>query len=204
MTPIASVATTATAIGTRTSRQSAPALTRRQASNGPIPVKSTRTIPSGAVYWSNQGVPSDDFSPVTASEISGKNVPQKTTTTSPTRSRLLTRKMDSREASDSIRRSLRRSSRRLTISPAEPITTTAISASSGPPTVDAPKAWIDSRIPERTRKVPSRQSVNVPRISDTFHTFSIPRFSCTITECRKAVPSSHGISAAFSTASQPQ
>ena len=45
----ATVAATATASGTRTSRQSAPALTRRQASSGPIPVKSTSTIASGAV-----------------------------------------------------------------------------------------------------------------------------------------------------------
>ena len=38
----------------------------------------------------------------------------------------------------------------------------------------------------------------------TFQTFSMPRFSWTITECRKAVPTSQGISAAFSTGSQPQ
>ena len=82
--------------------------------------------------------------------------------------------------------------------------TIAISPSSGPPTVEAPKAWIDSRIPERTRKVPSSASVNVATISETFQTRSIPRFSWTITECRNAVPTSHGIRAAFSTASQPQ
>ena len=72
------------------------------------------------------------------------------------------------------------------------------------PTVDAPNAWIDSRIPERTRNVPSSASENVATISDTFHTRSIPRFSWTIAECRKAVPISHGISEAFSTASHPQ
>ena len=38
--------------------------------------------------------------------------------------------------------------------------------------------------------------------SSTFQTFSIPFFSCTITEWRKAVAASHGISAAFSTGSQ--
>ena len=43
--------------------------------------------------------------PVNASEISGKNVPQKITTQSPTSSRLLTRKIASRESSESIRRS---------------------------------------------------------------------------------------------------
>ena len=52
--------------------------------------------------------------------------------------------------------------------------------------------------------MPSRQSEKVPTISETFQTLSIPRFSWTITECRKAVPASHGISAAFSTGSQAQ
>ena len=42
------------------------------------------------------------------------------------------------------------------------------------------------------------------QISDTFQTFSMPRFSWIIIECRKAVPTSHGISDAFSTGSQAQ
>ena len=72
------------------------------------------------------------------------------------------------------------------------------------PSVEAPNAWIDSRMPERTRNVPRIARMPAPRISDTFHILSIPRFSCTIAECRNAVPISHGISDAFSTASQPQ
>src|SRR3712207_9206308 len=56
----------------------------------------------------------------------------------------------------------------------------------------------------RTRKVPSRASVNVAQISETFQIFSIPRFSCTMIEWRKAVPTSQGISEAFSTGSQAQ
>ena len=47
-------------------------------------------------------------------------------------------------------------------------------------------------------------SVPVASTSEMFHTFSIPRFSWIISECRNAVPVSHGISEAFSTASQPQ
>ena len=43
-----------------------------------------------------------------ASAISGKNVPQKITAARPTSSRLLTRKIASRESSESIRRSERR------------------------------------------------------------------------------------------------
>ena len=61
-----------------------------------------------------------------SSEISGKKVPQKITAVIPTRSRLLTRKTDSREASESIRFGERRSSRRLTISAVEPTSTTPI------------------------------------------------------------------------------
>ena len=46
--------------------------------------------------------------------------------------------------------------------------------------------------------------MKVPQIRLTFQTFSIPRFSWTITECRNAVPTSQGMSAAFSTGSHPQ
>jgi hypothetical protein len=52
--------------------------------------------------------------------------------------------------------------------------------------------------------VPISASVKVAQINDTFHTFSIPRFSCTMIECRNAVPTSHGITEAFSTGSQAQ
>ena len=72
------------------------------------------------------------------------------------------------------------------------------------PSVEAPNAWIDSRIPERTRNVPRIANTPVASTSETFHTFSIPRFSWIITECRKAVPVSHGSSEAFSTGSQAQ
>ena len=41
-------------------------------------------------------------------------------------------------------------------------------------------------------------------IKKTFQTFNIPFRSCTITECRKAVPVSQGIREAFSTGSHPQ
>ena len=72
------------------------------------------------------------------------------------------------------------------------------------PSVDAPKAWIDSRIPERTRNVPMIARIPVARTSETFQTRSMPRFSWIISEWRKAVPVSHGSSEAFSTGSQAQ
>jgi hypothetical protein len=62
--------------------------------------------------------------------------------------------------------------------------------------------WIELRIPDRVRKVPKSASANAPTTRRTFQIFSIPRFSWIITEWRKAVAASHGISAAFSTGSQ--
>ncbi len=58
--------------------------------------------------------------------------------------------------------------------------------------------------PLRVRKVPRMDSMKVMKISQMFHTFIMPRFSCIITECRNAVPVIHGISDASSTGSHPQ
>ena len=72
------------------------------------------------------------------------------------------------------------------------------------PSVNSPKAWTEAMIPDRVRKVPNRQRLKVRITSTMFQTFSIPRRSCTITECRKAVATSQGMKAAFSTGSQAQ
>jgi hypothetical protein len=152
----------------------------------------------------NHGGPTDAWLPVIASEMSGKNVPQKTTKQSETSTRLLSRNAASRDSSESRRFSLRRDGEREATSAIEPPIMATISSRNGTPRVEAPKAWIDCRIPERTRKVPRMASTPVASTSETFHTFSIPRFSWIITECRNAVPVSHGIRDAFSTGSQAQ
>jgi hypothetical protein len=64
------------------------------------------------------------------------------------------------------------------------------------------KAWIELTIPERVRNVPKSERPKASTTSTTFQTRSIPRFSWIITEWRKAVAASQGISAAFSTGSQ--
>ncbi len=56
----------------------------------------------------------------------------------------------------------------------------------------------------RVRNVPSTVSENVPTIRARFQTFSMPRRSCTMTECTNAVPVSHGSRATFSTGSHAQ
>ena len=123
---------------------------------------------------------------------------------SATRTRLLSRKKASRESSESSRASLRRSGSRLRIRPAEHATTRAMKTRNCTPIVDAPKAWIESRIPERTRKVPISARAKVAQIRTAFQIFSIPRFSCTMIEWMNAVPTSHGMNEAFSTGSHAQ
>ena len=58
--------------------------------------------------------------------------------------------------------------------------------------------------PLRVRKVPKMVSAKVRMTSTMFHTFSMFFFSWIITECRNAVPVSHGMKAAFSTGSHAQ
>src|SRR5215472_8338274 len=70
--------------------------------------------------------------------------------------------------------------------------------------LDCANACTELTSPPRVSVVPKIESRNVAKISQTFQTFSMPRFSCIITECRKAVPVSHGMTDAFSTGSQPQ
>ena len=72
------------------------------------------------------------------------------------------------------------------------------------PIDDCAKACTELTTPERVRKVPRIESMKVAKISHMFHIFSMPRFSCIMTECRKAVPVSHGMNDAFSTGSHPQ
>ena len=72
------------------------------------------------------------------------------------------------------------------------------------PSVLSPKACTDERIPDRVRNVPNSARVKVRITSTMFQMRSIPRRSWTITECRKAVATSHGMSAAFSTGSHAQ
>src|SRR5882757_7538595 len=72
------------------------------------------------------------------------------------------------------------------------------------PIDDWAKACTELITPERVRNVPSIESRKVAKMSAMFQTFSMPRFSCIMTECRNAVPVSHGITDAFSTGSHPQ
>src|SRR5919199_3132320 len=72
------------------------------------------------------------------------------------------------------------------------------------PTGDCAKAWTLEITPLRVMKVPRIARRNAETTSVTFHLRSIPRFSCTMIECRKAVFTSQGRNEAFSTGSHAQ
>src|SRR5689334_11327391 len=74
---------------------------RRQAKSGPTPVRNRRNRPIGTIRRLYQSASSEILSPVTASEITGNRVPQRTAKQLANRIRLLNRKLDSREITDS-------------------------------------------------------------------------------------------------------
>src|ERR1044071_4827167 len=134
----------------------------------------------------------------------GKSVPQSTAKHAPSSSRLLNRKLDSRETSDSNWFSERRWSRFKIKKTRQTKAVMPRNPANQVPMLDCANACTELTMPERVSMVPRIESMKVIKISQTFHIFIMPRFSCIITECRKAVVESHGSREAFSTGSQPQ
>ena len=116
----------------------------------------------------------------------------------------MNRNVASREITDSSLWSARRIGSRTIRRPTENASTVARKASRYGPTADCTNECTDWTTPLRVRKSPNRHSEKAAITSTMFQTLSMPFFSCTMTECRKAVAASHGISAALSTGSQAQ
>src|SRR2546425_2316605 len=74
---------------------------RRQANSGPTPVRNSRNRPMGIINWLNHSLSRLIFSPETASEITGNSVPHSTAKQLASSTRLLNKKLDSRETTDS-------------------------------------------------------------------------------------------------------
>src|ERR1017187_3017077 len=134
----------------------------------------------------------------------GKNVPHSMVKQTTSKRRLLNRKLDSRETSDSSLCSVLRCDRFAIRKKVQTARVNPIKTRNQAPIDDCAKACTELITPERVRNVPSMESRKVAKMSAMFHTFNMPRFSCMMTECRNAVPVSHGISEAFSTGSHPQ
>src|SRR5689334_3569464 len=73
----------------------------RHANRGPTAVRNIRNSPIGIITLSKKGGPTVILYPRIHSERMGKSVPHKTTNAAARRTRLLKRKLDSRETSDS-------------------------------------------------------------------------------------------------------
>src|ERR1022692_5247867 len=176
----------------------------RQGSSGPTAVRKIRNSPIETLTRLKNGGPTVTFEPVTASDRTGNSVPHNTAKQATSSTRLLNRKLDSRETSDSSRCSLFSVSRLRTTKNTQVANISARNHTNQMPMPDGAKAWTDLTTPLRVRNVPKTASRNVMKISHTFHIFIMPRFSCIITECRKAVIVSQGRMDAFSTGSHPQ
>src|SRR5439155_25535790 len=171
----------------------------RQASSGPTAVSSRRKIAMGTFTRLKNGGPTVTLLPCTHSERIGNSVPHSTAKQETNRRRLLNRKLDSRETSDSSRCSLVRCERFFMKKNRQTVNTIPMNVRNQLPMEDCTKAWTELTTPPGVRNVPSSDRRKVEKMSHTFHTFIMPRLSCIITEWRNAVPVSHGSSEAFAT-----
>src|SRR5947207_5394172 len=73
----------------------------RQASSGPTPVRNIKSSPKGIFTLLKNGAPTLIRDPVNHSENTGNSVPDNTATQATSKTRLLNRKLDSRETSES-------------------------------------------------------------------------------------------------------
>src|SRR5882724_4083161 len=176
----------------------------RQESNGPNAVRTKRPRKIGIVTRLKNGGPTVTLVPCTHSDKRGKSVPHRMVKHAASSSRLLKRKLDSRETTASNLFSLLRCSRFLIKKNRHTTKTEPRKIPNQFPIGDCANACTDEMMPLRVSSVPNIESMKVMKISHTFHTFSMPRFSCIITECRNAVPVIQGISEASSTGSHPQ
>jgi hypothetical protein len=177
---------------------------RRQAMSGPTPIRKMRARKIGMLTRLKNGAPTLTFVPFTASESSGNTVPKKTVKAAATRKRLFRRKADSRETIESSSPCACSRSSRQASSEKAPRTTRARKPRKNWPTEPWLKACTEPMMPERVRNVPKRVRLKVRMIRVRFQSFSMRRRSWIITECRNAVPVSHGMNAAFSTGSHAQ
>src|SRR5262252_8879690 len=107
----APAATAISTVGIKKFRRRLSSEVCRHASNGPIPVRNTRNNPIGTLTRLKNGGPTVTLLPVTHSDSTGNSVPQSTAKHDTSSTRLLNRKLDSRETSESNRCSLRSVSR---------------------------------------------------------------------------------------------
>ncbi len=170
-----------------------------------MPVSARSVRPIGSIHVLKNGGPTVSRSPVTTSLNVGNIVAKSTKNAEKSRIQLFARNAASRETHESSSLRDRSSgSRRMTRPKLKVRISTMKMVNSRASSRSSPNACTDCTMPERVMKVAKilRKKVRITRV--TFQTRSIPRRSCTITECRKAVAVNQGSRPAFSTGSQPQ
>ena len=131
-------------------------------------------------------------------------MPKNTVNAAAMSSTLLRRNADSRETTESSSPCERSASQRHATRPSAVSMTSARKLRNSTPIEPCVKAWTEAITPERVRNVPKSVRPNVRITRTMFQSLSMRRRSWIITECRKAVPVSHGMNAAFFTGSHAQ
>jgi len=124
---------------------------RRQTSKGPTPVKNKRTKPIGIFTWLKNGAPTVIFVPLTASEMTGNNVPQNTAKHITTNTTLLNKNPLSLDVNDSIRLSDCKNFFRLTNRVNEPNNIRITKPIKMGPKDDAVNEWTEDMTPLRVK-----------------------------------------------------
>ena len=176
----------------------------RHGNTGAIAMRKSNVNPMGMVMRLKYGTPTDTRSSFNASTASGNNVPNKMTKAKAANRTLFAKNAPSRDSGESIRPGDRSRSPLQPMSPTVEKTMSAKKLMRAIPILDVVNACTDSSTPERVIHVPRIVRANVAHNSEMFHTRNMPRRSCTKTECKYAVPVSHGSNDAFSTGSQAQ
>ena len=136
-------------------------------------------------------------------EIRGRTVPHITTATTPSRSRFCRRKAPSRDTVGAGPASTPRLERNVSRIAENTRQTKRNPRNQGPIALIA-NVCTEGTTPLRTMKVPNTTSRKAVITSPKFQRRRRPLRAWTCDECRYAVVASHGMSATFSTGSQPQ
>src|SRR5580704_19294 len=140
----------------------------RHAINGPTPVSSSRNIAIGILILLKNGASTLIFSPVNFSEMTGNSVPHRIAKQLASRTRLLNRKLDSRDSTLSSCDSLFRKSSRLTIRVAVAATPMLRNTTKYIPIGPLANACTEFTIPLRVKKVPKMHRKKVDDTSTMF------------------------------------
>ena len=177
-------------------------LSRFQRMRGPIPSRKANGTISHANKVLKNGAPIDTEPKPNCLCTSGNSVPISTTTSAAINNTLLANRAFSRDTSSKLPRTRTDEPFSANSNSEPPMTNTRKPRMNMPRAGSDANACTETRIPERTRKVPNRLSENAEIASSTVHALKVPRFSVTASECISAVPASQGMNDAFSTGSQ--